>query len=379
MTWNTIRDMLLGSKDDMISNYCSPLTLERLSGCVNFNYFKEIVFHITEILPDAPHDSPGWNAGPYPIIVIGSSQKNALGIKVMSPRFGLCLIEGEIKIWAADNLLSKLKPHAKNEDWITWRRTKNFYGEYCSGNALELLKKKEIFYVLENEVKNESIKKLMVLQGDYKLEIPLLYPLAIHMANRAENYRQKGALPMPQPMGELPDSLLESNVADKVAYLSSNFTVNMSVEPHEAPTQLLDELVNRIVIAEGPIHRDLVARRVSAAFGKARTGERIQSASDQALTRAVQSAVVVMDGDFAMTEAQRTKCPVRDRSGDNAPANAELLPPVEIRAAAARVIAESGVMPIEGLIVATARLLGFARTGNDLRDRIDGAIRSETA
>lgn len=32
--------------------------------------------------------------------------------------------------------------------------------------------------------------------------------------------------------------------------------------------------------AEGPIHRDLVARRVAEAFGKGRTGKRIRDASD---------------------------------------------------------------------------------------------------
>jgi hypothetical protein len=161
--------------------------------------------------------------------------------------------------------------------------------------------------------------------------------------------------------------------------LLSNFKVMMNVEPHKAPIYLLVDLVSRIVTAEGLIHRDSVARRVSAASGKARTGGRIQSASDQALTLAVRSAAVVMDGDFAMTEAQRSNCPVHDRSRDNAPAKAEFLPPIEIRAAAARVIAESGEMPREDLIVATARLLGFAKTGKDLRDRIDGALPIETA
>jgi hypothetical protein len=158
------------------------------------------------------------------------------------------------------------------------------------------------------------------------------------------------------------------------AYVASNFTVKMSVEPHEAPMTLLMDLVTRIVAAEGPIHRDLVARRVSTAFGKTRTGVRIQNASDQALGRAVRSAGVVMERDFAMTGAQRDDCPVRDRLGEGAPTKADLLPPLEIRAAAVRVIAESGEMPRDDLIVATARILGFAKTGKDLRDRIDAAL-----
>jgi hypothetical protein len=163
------------------------------------------------------------------------------------------------------------------------------------------------------------------------------------------------------------------------AYVASNFTVKMSVGPHEAPIHLLVDLVTRIVTAEGPIHRDLVARRISGAFGKSRTGGRIQSASDKALASAVRSVGIVIDGDFAMTDAQRVDCPVRDRSGDNTPSKAEHLPPVEIRAAAARVIAESGDMPREDLIIAVARLLGFAKTGKELRDRIDAALSDLTA
>lgn len=162
------------------------------------------------------------------------------------------------------------------------------------------------------------------------------------------------------------------------AYVPSSFSVKMSVEPHEAPMHLLVDLVTRIVTAEGPIHRDLVARRVSTAFGKVRTGGRIQGASDKALAAAIRSASLEMDGDFAMTADQRDDCPVRDRSADNAPVKADVLPPLEIRAAAARVIAESGEMQRDDLIVATARLLGFAKTGKDLRDRIDSALPSET-
>ncbi|MBC6416406.1 MAG: DUF3320 domain-containing protein [Rhodospirillales bacterium] len=159
-------------------------------------------------------------------------------------------------------------------------------------------------------------------------------------------------------------------------YVVSTFK-SMSGEPHEAPEPVLDSLAARIVAAEGPIHRDLVARRVATAFGKARTGSRIQGASDRALGRAAALGQVVMDGDFAMTAGQRDNPPLRNRSGEGAPAKAELLPPVEIRAAAARAVAESGEMPREELIVAIARILGFAKTGKDLRERIDRALADE--
>lgn len=158
------------------------------------------------------------------------------------------------------------------------------------------------------------------------------------------------------------------------AYVASSFTVKASYEPHEAPLPLLTDLVIRIIEAEGPIHRDQIARRVAAAFGKARTGGRIRTASDAAVDRAVRMGRAVLDGEFAMTAEQRDAPPVRDRSGPDAPGAAGHLPPMEIRAAAARVVAESGEMSREELIVATARLLGFFRVGPDLRAVIDAAL-----
>ena len=158
------------------------------------------------------------------------------------------------------------------------------------------------------------------------------------------------------------------------AYEVSSFTVKASFEPHEAPLHLLSDLVTKIVQTEGPIHRDLIARRVAEAFGKARTGRRIREASDRALTSATRSGGIVADKEFAMTKAQQDDPPVRDRTAPDAPGTAGHLPPVEISAAASRVVAESGEMPREELIVATARLLGFARVGAELRGVIDGAL-----
>ena len=158
-------------------------------------------------------------------------------------------------------------------------------------------------------------------------------------------------------------------------YVASTVIVeDMDVEPHEAPMPLLTDLVIRIVEAEGPIHRHLVASRVATACGGRQRGIRIQRRSDQALGEAAQ---VVMEGEFAMTAAQCDDPPVRDRSGMRELLNVELLPPVEIRAASARVVAENGEMPRNDLIVATARILGFGQTRQNLRDRIDQALRGD--
>lgn len=160
------------------------------------------------------------------------------------------------------------------------------------------------------------------------------------------------------------------------AYVISSCSVSERIEPHEAPFDLLEEVLICIVAAEGPIHRDLIARRIAAAFGKARTGGRIRTVSDSALDRAVLAGRLLLDGEFAMTEAQRENPPVRNRSEEGPPVSlAGLLPPLEIRAAAAWVVAESGETPQEELIVATARLLGFNRVGAELRGVMDAALK----
>lgn len=83
---------------------------------------------------------------------------------------------------------------------------------------------------------------------------------------------------------------------------------------------------------------------------------------------------MILDGEFVMTPAQREDPPVRDRSANGAPTSAAHLPPMEIRAAASQVLAESGEMPRDELIMATARLFGFAKTGKDIRGMIDKAL-----
>lgn len=64
---------------------------------------------------------------------------------------------------------------------------------------------------------------------------------------------------------------------------------------------LLADLATRVVEPEGPVHRDLVARRVAEAFGKAGTGNRIREASDRALGRVMLTGGVLADGEFLMT------------------------------------------------------------------------------
>ncbi len=141
-----------------------------------------------------------------------------------------------------------------------------------------------------------------------------------------------------------------------------------TLEPHEAPLPILAELVKRIVAVEGPIHLEELSRRVSGAFGKARTGSRIAEATDLALkaARKLDPGLLLM-GSFVTTAAQRDQTPIRDRSAESGSLiKATCLSPQAVKAAASRIHAEPGKMDREDLIRAISRLLGYLRVGSDL-------------
>ena len=156
-------------------------------------------------------------------------------------------------------------------------------------------------------------------------------------------------------------------------YRRAQIQFHGSEAPHEIPIQRLSGLVARIVEVEGPIHEEEVSRRIATAFGLARAGPRIRKVVQDAIS--AKDGVILMDGRFCMSIDQQRNPPVRDRSMENSPTTrAEYLPPIEIRAAASMVERESGQMSRDELISATARLLGFARTGQDVRARIRAAL-----
>jgi hypothetical protein len=159
-------------------------------------------------------------------------------------------------------------------------------------------------------------------------------------------------------------------------YVRAEPRVSASVEPHEAPLEFLADLVVKIVTIEGPVHIDEVARRISSAFGKTRTGSRIAGVTEMAVALAIRgSGNIRKIGDFILTAAQHDAPPVRDRSVETGNVvKAAFLPPLEIVAAARIVLQESGLMEEEHLIRAVAQLLGFLRLGPELALVIGAAV-----
>ena len=150
-----------------------------------------------------------------------------------------------------------------------------------------------------------------------------------------------------------------------------------TLEPHEMAVPRLGEIARTVVEAEGPVHVDLVARRVADAFGKGRTGKRILAATRAALRHAMREepGELLEKQDFWLTREQNGTVPVRNRAGvDSGVGKPSHLPPMEIVAASDWIRRECGQVDNEELIRELARLLGFKRTGAELRRRISAAL-----
>ena len=150
-----------------------------------------------------------------------------------------------------------------------------------------------------------------------------------------------------------------------------------AVEPHEVPTPRMAPIARVVVDAEGPVHVDLVARRIAEAFGKGRTGTRILAATRHALrhARRQEPGELLEKQDFWLTRDQSEAVPVRNRAGvDSGVGKPSHLPPMEIIAGADWIRRECGQVDKEELIRELARLLGFRRTGAELRRRICAAL-----
>lgn len=160
------------------------------------------------------------------------------------------------------------------------------------------------------------------------------------------------------------------------AYQKAELTATYNGEPHEAPVSYLAKLVLQVVEVEGPIHEEEIARRIASAFGKSRTGSRIQEAGSRAIALALRNHEHLRrSGDFLFTNEQNENVPVRDRSKvDGALLKAEYLPPMEILAAAELLISESGDMAEDDLVRAVANLFGYRRLGPELANVIREAL-----
>jgi very-short-patch-repair endonuclease len=156
-------------------------------------------------------------------------------------------------------------------------------------------------------------------------------------------------------------------------YVEASFSVPRQTEPHEVPVARMAEVVGRIVEAEGPVHLDEIVARVRMLWGLARAGTRIRAAVERAVALAAERGSIA-GGPFYLMPQQQVA--VRDRSQVLSPGlrKADMLPPMEIEAAAKQIIkANFGATRVE-LIQALSRAFGYSSTSSQLRTVLSTAV-----
>jgi very-short-patch-repair endonuclease len=211
--------------------------------------------------------------------------------------------------------------------------------------------------------RGEAIQKLKAALDAAKAAAPSSRP------------KQTARVPTP-PASPTGVSVKSSASAQQVpAYRICQCAVPRNVEPHQVETSVMARVTREVVETEGPIHQDEVARRVTALFGKLRTGALISEASLKSLIFLKASNILVEESRFWMTPEQLVNPPVRDRSSASvSQQKADMLSPREIRAAARIAKQENGELTEDEMALAITRLIGFKRTGPDLKAAIVAAL-----
>ncbi|MGV3505262.1 MAG: DUF3320 domain-containing protein [Adhaeribacter sp.] len=140
-------------------------------------------------------------------------------------------------------------------------------------------------------------------------------------------------------------------------------------ELHEVPTDQLLSWVEEVVRVESPVHEEEVICRLAEAAGVPRIGPRLRGALEKALALGVHRGALRQQKSMYWT-ASMQQPPLRDRS-QLPDRNIALVAPEEVALAIEKVVGQAFGMAREEVAAAVARLLGFARLNEDIREQVD--------
>jgi len=136
------------------------------------------------------------------------------------------------------------------------------------------------------------------------------------------------------------------------------------------------EQLTRVVTAEGPIHVDIVARRILATWGLAKLTPRSRKRLDEEITSLERGGALVRRGEFLWPRGSDVAAyrVIRGPSPDGTARDLEDVPPEELANAAEWVLERNLSLDRDTLARETARLFGVFRLGKNVREAIDGAL-----
>jgi len=139
----------------------------------------------------------------------------------------------------------------------------------------------------------------------------------------------------------------------------------LSIASHQ-----IAELVAECVDVEGPVHEDLLLRRITVAFGHQRAGARIAAHVGEAIQIAEWKKLVRRQGRFLWSTDDQEVVP-RGLAPDGTVREIGHISEEEIQQAMTLLVERAFSLSGDELIGRTARLFGYQRTGADIKLRLE--------
>jgi very-short-patch-repair endonuclease len=176
-----------------------------------------------------------------------------------------------------------------------------------------------------------------------------------------------GKSPAPKSTnGELPPGVVHYH-SDRSGKPRGNAASLLGTKPDQ-----LAKLLETIVKIEGPIHSEELLHVCTEMFA-AKASARPREAFERGVDAAIAAGTVIRRDDF-LWPAGQTGAPVRYRGGECHVTDAERICPEEFDAAVRLVLQQQFGLPFDAVTEATARLLGFSRTGTKLKSAIEQSL-----
>jgi hypothetical protein len=141
----------------------------------------------------------------------------------------------------------------------------------------------------------------------------------------------------------------------------------------ETPLAEIAQAVIECVEVEGPIHQELLLRRIALLWGYQRAGSRIARHVQEATRFAVRRERIRQDGKF-LWPARAIEIIPRGFAEDGSLRDIAHVPDEEIVQAVVSILERALSLPLDELTFRTSRVFGFQRTGRDIRERISTVV-----
>ena len=163
------------------------------------------------------------------------------------------------------------------------------------------------------------------------------------------------------------DASFQSHSAE--TYRTADVTVVNYGDILNAPLSAVTRAAVECVNVEGPIHKEVLARRIVNAWGHQRTGSRIASRMNQAILIAVKAHQVEIKGDFLRST---TNLNPRPRAADEFGSLRDIkhIAEDELLEGMSEVLRRAFSLTEEEVILHTTRFFGYQRTGADISRRL---------